>query len=106
VVKIIRHMQDRQLTRVSIPRRMVPPRPRITPNYVMRKIDSLPAFHGNLELPTIDNLLFYRFNPGEYHFRQKQISEPTPASPRSGFKVATTKVCPRLPPQRLRGKRT
>jgi len=54
-------------------------RPRITPNYVMRKLDDLPAFHGSLELPSIDNLLFYRFNPGDYQFysRLKTASVPT-----------------------------
>jgi cation diffusion facilitator CzcD-associated flavoprotein CzcO len=68
IVKIIQHMQQRGLESVSIPRQAVAKRPRITPNYVMRKLDELPAFHGSLELPSIDNLLFYRFNPGDYQF--------------------------------------
>jgi len=68
IVKIILHMQQRGLESVSIPRQAVAKRPRITPNYVMRKLDDLPAFHGALELPSIDNLLFYRFNPGDYQF--------------------------------------
>jgi len=68
IVKIILHMQQRGLESVSIPRQAVAKRPRITPNYVLRKLDDLPAFHGALELPSIDNLLFYRFNPGDYRF--------------------------------------
>lgn len=68
IVKIIQHMQIHDLKRVSIARKKVPKRPRITPNYVLRHLSELPAFYGTLELPSIDKLLFYRFKEGDYHF--------------------------------------
>jgi monooxygenase len=68
IVKIIRHMRKHELQQVSIARKTVPMRPRITPNYVLRNLTNLPAFYGSLELPSIDNLLFFRFRPKSYQF--------------------------------------
>ena len=58
----------------------------ISPKDVMRKLDDLLAFHGSQELPSIDNLLCYRFTPGHYQFysgrkrasmsgRQRQLAQ-------------------------------
>ena len=68
IVKIIRHMQKHQLQQVSIARKTVPRRPRITPNYVLRNLTNLPAFYGTLELPSIDKLLFFHFRAKHYQF--------------------------------------
>jgi monooxygenase len=105
IVKIIRHMQQRGLESVSIPRQAVAKRPRITPTYVIRKLDTLPAFHGSLELPTIDNLLRYRFNPGDYRFEAARKSTAAPATRRQhrqGFMKSRDGVysCERLEPPR------
>jgi cation diffusion facilitator CzcD-associated flavoprotein CzcO len=68
VARIILHMRENSLDMVSIDRVAVAKRPRITPNYVMRNLPDLPAFYGSLELPSIDNWLYYRFRPGDYRF--------------------------------------
>lgn len=68
IVKIILHMRKHDLNTVSIARRQVEKVPRITPNYIMRNLALLPAFHGTLELPSIDNLFFYRFRKNDYFF--------------------------------------
>lgn len=68
IVKIIRHVQDNDLESVWIARREVAKRPRITPGYIMRELDRLPAFYGSLELPSIDSLLYCRFRPKDFHF--------------------------------------
>ena len=68
IVKIMLHMRKHQLDRVSIPRKAIKPVPRITPNYIMRDLDSLPAFYGTLELPSLDNLFFYHFRQRDYLF--------------------------------------
>ena len=68
IVRILCHMHQRGLDTVSIPRRSIRQNPRITPGYIMRDLPRLPAFHGSLELPSIDNLLFYRFRPRCYRF--------------------------------------
>jgi hypothetical protein len=68
IVKIMLYMRKHQLDTVSIARKQIEKVPRITPNYIMRNLDALPAFYGTLELPTIDNLFFYRFRARDYHF--------------------------------------
>jgi monooxygenase len=68
IVKIMLHMRKHQLETVSIARKQVEKVPRITPGYIMRNLEALPAFYGTLELPTIDNLFFYRFRARDYLF--------------------------------------
>ena len=68
IVKIILHMRKQNLDTVSIARKQVEKTPRITPNYIMRDLPTLPAFYGTLELPTLDNLFFYRFRARDYNF--------------------------------------
>jgi monooxygenase len=68
VVKIIRYMQRHKLGAVCIKRKKVVKTPRITPNYVMRNLDQLPAIYGTFELPSIDSLLFFHFRKSNYTF--------------------------------------
>jgi monooxygenase len=83
IVKIILYMQKQGFESVSIARQPVPQRPRITPGYVMRKLNELPAMHGSLELPSIDNLLFFRFRPADYRFCRGN-SHTQPSTRRAG----------------------
>ena len=68
IVKVIQHMQEHGLDMVKIKRKQVRQVPRITPNYIMRDLSKLPAFYGTMEIPTIDNLLFFRFKKSDYIF--------------------------------------
>ncbi len=80
------HMRKHQLDTVSIARKQVEKVPRITPGYIMRNLEALPAFYGTLELPSIDNLLFYHFRPSDYLFSGGVLceNESTGVSPLSG----------------------
>ena len=42
--------------------------PRIAPNYVKRSLATLPHFYGTYDLPSIDNLVSYRFDPRRFSF--------------------------------------
>ena len=75
IAKIILHMQKRELKTVSIARKPVAKLPRITPNYVLRNLQELPAFYGTLELPSIDKLLFYRFRSRDYQFAGDEFDD-------------------------------
>ena len=79
IVKIMSHMRKHQLDRVSIARQPVDKVPRITPSYIMRNLEALPAFYGTLELPSIDNPFFYHFKPSDYLFSGGVLSENQPA---------------------------
>ena len=68
IVKIIQHMQENGYGRIEIKRKRVKQKPRITPGYIMRDLPKLPAIYGTMELPTIDNILFYRFKEDDYIF--------------------------------------
>jgi hypothetical protein len=61
-------MRKQQLDSVSIARKQVNKAPRITPGYIMRNLAAQPSFYGTVELPSIDNLVFYHFKPGDYIF--------------------------------------
>jgi monooxygenase len=68
IVKIIQHMQAHHIDIVKIERKHVRQVPRISPNYIMRDLSKLPSFYGTTELPSIDNVLFYRFRESDYIF--------------------------------------
>lgn len=68
IVKMIKSMEKRNLVTVGVARRKVVRRPRITPGYVMRNLEKLPVIYGTAQLPTIDNILFYRFSGLEVGF--------------------------------------
>ena len=68
IVKIMCYMHRHELDTVSIDRKKIAQVPRITPNYIMRNLEALPAIYGSLELPSIDNLCYYHFRPADYLF--------------------------------------
>lgn len=67
-IRIIAHMKERGLGAVSVPRTELEPRPGITPNYVMRCLDTMPRLEGTTDLPSIDNLFAARFDPRGFDF--------------------------------------
>ena len=68
-VKIMRYMAKRGLRKVCIERQDgVQYTPAITPNYIMRRLDRMPRLYGTYELPSVDNLLCYRFAPRSFRF--------------------------------------
>ena len=68
-MKIMRYMQARGLRQVRIERdESVTYTPAITPNYITRRLDLMPRLYGTYELPSVDNLLCYRFEPRAFHF--------------------------------------
>ena len=68
-VKIMRYMAKRGLHKVCIDRdASVRYTPTITPNYIMRRLPLMPRLYGTYELPSVDNLLSYRFEPRAFHF--------------------------------------
>ena len=74
IVKIILHMQEHGLDTVRIERKQVRQKPRITPNYIMRDLSELPAIYGTMEIPTIDNLLFFHFRESDYIFSDSDVT--------------------------------
>lgn len=73
IVKVIRYMHRRSLTRVWIERKRIEQKPRITPGYVVRNLGKLPAIYGTLELPSIDRLLFFHFRKSNFNFQTNEI---------------------------------
>jgi monooxygenase len=67
-VKIMRYMAKHGLKKVSIDREGVQYTPAITPNYIMRQLAAMPRLYGTYELPSVDNLLCYRFEPRAFNF--------------------------------------
>ena len=67
-IKIMKYMASRGLRKVSIERRDVRYTPAITPNYIMRCLPALPRLYGTWELPSVDTLFRYRFEPRKLNF--------------------------------------
>lgn len=67
-IKIMAYMKKNGFRAVSIDRRDVDFTPSITPGYIKRCLSIMPRFHGTYDLPSIDNILSYRFNPGGFNF--------------------------------------
>ncbi|WP_155763619.1 flavin-containing monooxygenase [Mycobacterium asiaticum] len=67
-MKIMNHMASHGLRQVSIERKAVRYTPAITPNYLMRDLPELPRLYGSWELPSVDNLFRYRFEPRKLNF--------------------------------------
>ena len=67
-VKIMTYMEKNGLQSVKIDRKEVAYMPAITPNYIMRRLPAMPRLYGSWELPSIDNLLSYRFRPRAFRF--------------------------------------
>jgi len=67
-VKIMRHMKENGYRSVRVDREGVRYTPAITPNYIVRCLARMPRLYGTYELPSLDNLLCYRFNPRRFKF--------------------------------------
>jgi cation diffusion facilitator CzcD-associated flavoprotein CzcO len=67
-VKIMRYMAKHGLRSVCVDRKGVQYTPTITPNYIMRRLALMPRLYGTYELPSVDNLLCYRFEPRAFNF--------------------------------------
>ena len=67
-VKIMRHMKENGYRSVRVDREGVQYTPAITPNYIVRCLAHMPRLYGTYELPSLDNLLCYRFNPRRFKF--------------------------------------
>jgi len=67
-VKIMAHMRKNGYRSVHIDREGVRYTPAITPNYIMRSFERMPRLYGTYELPSVDNLLCYRFSPRSFKF--------------------------------------
>jgi cation diffusion facilitator CzcD-associated flavoprotein CzcO len=67
-LRVMKHMRRHRLSAVTVGRREVTYTPAITPNYIMRCLAAMPRLHGSFELPTLDNLVAYRFNARRFRF--------------------------------------
>ena len=71
-IKIMKYMAAHSLGEVSIERKNVHYTPAITPNYLMRDLPTLPRLYGSFELPSVDNLFRYRFEPRKLDFAESR----------------------------------
>lgn len=62
------YMKKNGFRTVSIDRRDVEFTPSLTLNYIKRSLSIMPKFYGTYDLPTIDNIFSYRFDPGSFKF--------------------------------------
>lgn len=69
-IRIMAYMKKHGFGTVSVDRENVRYTPAITPNYIMRRLDRMPRLCGTYELPSVDNLFRYRFNPRAFRFRK------------------------------------
>jgi len=67
-IRVRRYMARSGFRTVSIDRKGVQYNPAITPNYIMRRLAAMPRLYGSYELPSVDNLFCYRFEPGAFRF--------------------------------------
>ncbi len=67
-LKIMAYMIKHDFRTVSIDRMVVDCVPTITPNYIKRRFAKLPRLYGTYELPSIDSILSFRFNPRNFNF--------------------------------------
>ncbi len=67
-LRIMAYMKKHGFRTVSVDRKGVRYTPAITPNYIMRRLEGMPQLYGTYELPSVDNVLCYRFDPGAFNF--------------------------------------
>jgi monooxygenase len=67
-IKIMAYMKKHGFRTVAIDRKDVAFTPSITPGYVKRSLAMMPRFYGTYDLPSIDNIVSYRFNPRSFNF--------------------------------------
>jgi monooxygenase len=66
-IKIMLHMRDRGHAIVSVVRRRIASRSVLTSGYLARHPE-VPRIEGTFELPSLDNLLRFRFVPRQFQF--------------------------------------
>jgi cation diffusion facilitator CzcD-associated flavoprotein CzcO len=67
-IRIMEYMRANGFRRVSIDRRDVGFTPPLTSGYITRSLAAMPRFYGTYDLPAIDNLVSYRFDPRAFRF--------------------------------------
>src|SRR5256712_744310 len=67
-IRIMAYMQAKGFRAVSIDRRDIGFTPPLTSNYIKRCLAMMPSFYGTYDLPSIDNIVSYRFNPRGFNF--------------------------------------
>jgi cation diffusion facilitator CzcD-associated flavoprotein CzcO len=67
-IRIIKYMAKRRLSTVRVDRRDVTFTPSLTPGYITRCLARLPRFYGTYDLPSVDNILSFRFHPRQFTF--------------------------------------
>lgn len=67
-IRIMAHMKKNGFRTVTIDRKEVDFAPAITPNYIKRCLPAMPRLYGTYDLPAIDNILSYRFDPRNFNF--------------------------------------
>jgi hypothetical protein len=67
-IKIMAYMARHGHRTVAVDHRDTPLVTRIIPNYVKRCLPSIPHFYGTYELPSVDNLVSFRFRPRDLRF--------------------------------------
>jgi len=67
-IDVMLRVRDEGRRGVCVPRRELWSAPRILPGYVQRSLSRLPRLYGNWGLPTLDNVLSYRFDARELRF--------------------------------------
>ena len=67
-IKIMAHMKRNGFRSGSVERRDVEFTPPLTANYIKRNLGRIPKFYGTYDLPSLDNLVSYRFNPRSFSF--------------------------------------
>ena len=67
-IRIMSYMKKNDLRAVAVERKEVDFTPAIMPGYMKRHLQELPKPYGTFELPAIDNLVSYRFDPRAYRF--------------------------------------
>jgi monooxygenase len=73
-IAMMKRMQERGLGVVSVPRRELPAKPGITPNYVLRALATMPRFEGITAIPSVDNLFAGRLGAGRCRFVPRAAS--------------------------------
>jgi cation diffusion facilitator CzcD-associated flavoprotein CzcO len=67
-ITIMRHMRAHGYDTVRVARRSVHFVPPLSSGYITRSLSRMPRFHGTYGLPTLDNVLSYRFTPRDFIF--------------------------------------
>lgn len=70
-IRIMAYMQANGFRGVSVPQSNVGFTPPLTSSYIKRSLASMPRFYGTYDLPAIDNLVSYRFDPRAFIFSKE-----------------------------------